>query len=1614
MVVAGFAQSQSSKKVLLKSGEKLLPQSTPDDFLRFEQSELVAGKYYRFIQFNQLPDASQKRELLAKGIELLDYIPHQTYIAALPANLDFGIFHQLDIRSITPIQIADKLDRSVNNSIFGNQTTNLEVILQYQKNIAEEFVREFLNQNHIEIISSNPGNHTFRIFLNTSILERIAAHPIVAYIEKPPESAIPEDINGRSLHRSNMIATQFNSGRHYDGSGVHVAIGDYGMIGPHIDFTGRIFQNETTDDAEGAHDDMVAGILAGADNLDPDKQGMAKGALLHLFNGFEAIENATSLYDSENIVITSTSFGDGCNRGYTTFTQLADKQINEIPALMHVFSAGNAGDQDCGYGAGAGWGNITGGVKVGKNVIAVGNLYANDELVFNSSRGPTNDGRIKPDICANGDGQYSTAPNNEFQIASGSSAAAPGVAGVLAQLFQAYQELHNGEYPGSALLKASLLNTAEDLGNKGPDFSFGWGRVNAYRSLLTLEEERYFEGAIDQNENHQYFIDVPANVRALKVMLYWNDYQGSTVTSKSLVNDLDLQIFDGNVQHLPWVLNTTPDAASLSQPATKGMDHINNVEQVLIENPTVGIYEIVIDGFEIPFGPQKYTIVYEMETDYLTLVYPFGGEHWQPETTERIYWDASDDAGDFQLEYSTDGGNSWNLISTVPNNQYFYDWTIPNVLSGQFFIRVSRNDISDVNDASINVIKTPTVLTIAQVCPDYIRLEWEPVDNAVSYIVYQLGDKYMDSIATTFNTEIDVLISNPHDEHWFSVSSIGPQNEISKRAIAISDGHDLINCIVENDLSLLNIASPNSSSLQSCFDNPIPVSVNIRNEGAVLQSGFSIFYQFDDEAIVEEQYSGSIPPSITVNYNFQTDILPVTTGLHKLKVWISLDIDGALYNDTLQFQFSVVSGSTFSIPYFENFDDFENCDIYTQCGSECSLSNGWINNTNNFGDDLDWLVNNGTTTTYATGPETDQNTNNTAGKYLYIEGSPACHDQQASLISPCLDLSATIQPEFSFWYHMFGTDMGKLHVDIFDGITWYNNIIVPISGDHGDLWHKITVDISSFAGQLINIRFRGFSGTGYLSDLAIDNIALLDAATPPVSEFTAGKQNTCSGQAIQFYDNSFNSPQVWTWEISPPTISFIDGTTANSQNPIVLFNEIGEYTVSLTTSNEAGDHETTKVDFIKINNGIDLPFKEDFENIPIGSEQWTIENPDRDKTWEYSSVIGKSGDSTTAIYVNNHSYNAPGQQDRLAFIVIDLTTAQSPYLRFDLSYARFNQSYSDGLKVELSSDCQENFDHIVYQKSGNTLATAPNSMTGWKPTLPQHWRTEIIDLSEYIGDKITLRFVNICGFGNNLYIDNIIVYEYNTYPQASFSVFPDEKTVCKGESLIFTNTSFGEGIDNHFWTFGENSLPVSADSPGPHTVFFNETGNYEISLLASNSLGWDKSVTSIDVIDIPVSDFIYDINDGVVAFTNNSLFGNEYFWDFGDGATSTDENPSHNFGSNNIFSVQLRVSNKCGEHSILKNVSITTNTIEPEKPFQITITPNPADRFVDIEWQNGQSQGAQILVFDVSGKKVKEFQFSNIVEKTRKRLNVAELSYGMYFIKMQSKDKTAIGKLVIF
>jgi hypothetical protein len=212
------------------------------------------------------------------------------------------------------------------------------------------------------------------------------------------------------------------------------------------------------------------------------------------------------------------------------------------------------------------------------------------------------------------------------------------------------------------------------------------------------------------------------------------------------------------------------------------------MEQVTIDNPSLGAYTLSVEGFAIPFGPQEYYVTYEfiMNND-ITLTYPVGGESWVPGDGEVIRWDTYGNNGNFTLEYTNNGGVNWQLISSSVsgNSRHYVLNPGPSSTTDNAKVRISRNGILDESEAPFTNIGVPSNLSVYWACPDSINVSWNAVSNATSYEVSMLGQKYMDSIFTTTSTNIWVANPNPNVvSSWFSVKA-KINNGKGRRAIAV-------------------------------------------------------------------------------------------------------------------------------------------------------------------------------------------------------------------------------------------------------------------------------------------------------------------------------------------------------------------------------------------------------------------------------------------------------------------------------------------------------------------------------------------------------------------------------------------------------------------------------------------------------------------------------------------------------------------------------------------------------------------------------------------------------------------------------------------------------------
>ena len=219
-----------------------------------------------------------------------------------------------------------------------------------------------------------------------------------------------------------------------------------------------------------------------------------------------------------------------------------------------------------------------------------------------------------------------------------------------------------------------------------------------------------------------------------------------------------------------------------------------------------------------------------------------------------------------------------------------------------------------------------------------------------------------------------------------------------------------------------------------------------------------------------------------------------------------MKIYSTLLGITLSFlSYSAIAQCSASI--LEEFDSQTACG--TNCGNACTINGFWSNSLN---DDIDWTVDAVGTPSGSTGPSADHTSG--SGNYIYTEAS-GCTGDTAILISQSIDLSAAPGYAMEFWYHMFGSTMGNLFVEVsIDSLaTW---VQLDSLKDNMDLWQFRSINLSAYINDTIFLRFRGITGTGLSSDMALDDINLkvlqtndADVAgfTGPINPITSGINN---------------------------------------------------------------------------------------------------------------------------------------------------------------------------------------------------------------------------------------------------------------------------------------------------------------------------------------------------------------------------------------------------------------------------------------------------------------------------------------------------------------------------
>ena len=709
------------------------------------------GKVNVLMQFAKTPTASDLQRLEAAGVALSGYVGGNAYYAQVepgkrPADFrDLGAVSVMTMRPewklATPLVAGEIPDWARR----GNG--DVAVTVHWFGNASVSYVRSYAAARGWAIGEVSEVLQAMVLTLPADAAKSLAAEPWVQHVAlvDPPQELL--NYGGRVLGAA-MPATQSLAlgGRGLMGKGVRIGLWD-GNIENHVDYGNRthVLEFETSVAESGGHGMHTAGTLVGAGILNPLARGMAPKAELYASNfntqrnGLSVAEEMEQVYQKYNIALTSNSYGvqlgrvcdiyDLLSYSFMPGPMLTDMLSNMYPTMTHFFSAGNSqGECDRKYGSN---------MARAKNVIYVGAADEEGWISDFSSFGPTDDGRLVPTVSAKGVDVTSTVGANGYEEMSGTSMACPTAAGLAALLTERYHQMHGGMNANSALVKGLLANTADDMGNDGPDYEYGYGIVNLEAALTSLEQGWYTEGVVERGKAPLgYTIKVPNGVKRMRVMLTWIDpavVKEYPYGESVLINDLDLAVDVAGAEVLPWVL----DPANPGEAAVRGKDHRNNIEQVTIENPTGGAATVRVTGSVKEGTEQKYVLTWYFDYGSPYLLHPIGGEQFEPGDVLLVR--ANNTVGRTLVEISYDDGKTYEYLGGV-KDMYSVEVDIPEDAPQTTMGRIR------LTDSKGSVVVSPKPFTIAP-RPSGVKLEaepcsvaswklvWKPAGDGLTYVV---------------------------------------------------------------------------------------------------------------------------------------------------------------------------------------------------------------------------------------------------------------------------------------------------------------------------------------------------------------------------------------------------------------------------------------------------------------------------------------------------------------------------------------------------------------------------------------------------------------------------------------------------------------------------------------------------------------------------------------------------------------------------------------------------------------------------------------------------------------------------------------------------------------
>jgi len=601
------------------------------------------------VQFDRPVGAGHRAALRQSGVELLGYLGDNAFFASMATlGVDASAAAQIDglveacaIDRVWKVSPAINASAVPDHAMVDNQNPANPTVAAYvlfHRDVDLTVTGVAVASGHgAAIVAELESVNGLVVELPWDDLNALADEDVVQWIEWPlPPMSVVNDSNRTKTEADTAQAAPYS----LDGSGVTVMVYDAGtVLATHVDYASRI----TVLDSSGTdyHPTHVAGTIGGDGTASGGTYaGMAPNVTM-LSYGFQYDGSGTFLYtnpgdlESDYNEAINTYGADISNNSIGTNTEsngfdcAFQGDYGVTAALIDAIVGGSLGEpfrivwangnerqgSRCdveGYGdyystappAGA------------KNHITVGAINSNDDSMTSfSSWGPLDDGRMKPDISAPGcqssdDGgvtSCNSSGDTSYTTLCGTSMAAPTVCGLSALLLEDFRAQFSSEPdPRNSTVKILLAHNAVDLGNTGPDHMYGYGSVRIQQTIDFMRTENFLEDEVGQGNTFSVMVLVGSGDPELKVTIAWDDVPGTPNVHPALVNDLDLRVYDpSSTQYYPWTLDPYAPGDPAVQTQT---NHVDNIEQVLVNSPTPGVWRIEVYGYNVPSGPQSFSL----------------------------------------------------------------------------------------------------------------------------------------------------------------------------------------------------------------------------------------------------------------------------------------------------------------------------------------------------------------------------------------------------------------------------------------------------------------------------------------------------------------------------------------------------------------------------------------------------------------------------------------------------------------------------------------------------------------------------------------------------------------------------------------------------------------------------------------------------------------------------------------------------------------------------------------------------------------------------------------------------------------------------------------------